>query len=131
MKRLFFLLLFILFVSGTTTADSIDSTQVRPGVIHYHEYRDSGPWNFNIIKIDLTNDWLKVETVKANDLLKAHEKTYSVAARNDYEMHRVVGAVNGDFYDGNGTPIGTQVINGEILKSANDWGTLHSICLRE
>ncbi len=103
-------------------ADSLDSIVVGPGVIHYHQIIDSGPWNINVIKIDIQNSWLNFQTVKAGDILTAFEKTSSMAARNDFEEHRVVAAVNGDFYNtSTGEQIGTQVVNGELLKVTSDW----------
>jgi exopolysaccharide biosynthesis protein len=114
-------LLIILSISSIIYANTKDSTIVGPGVVHYHEFRSEGPWHFNVLKVDLTNEWISIETVKSNDRLTGFERTSSMASRNDNDGHRVVGATNGDFYDGSGTPIGTQVINGEILKSINDW----------
>jgi hypothetical protein len=98
-----------------------DSAIVGPGVIYYSEHRDAGPLEFDVLVIDLTNEWLKLKSVKGQDKLKAFEKTSSAAARNNYEMHRVVGAINGDFYNtSTGEPISTQVCDGQILKNAVD-----------
>ncbi|MBL1214009.1 MAG: T9SS type A sorting domain-containing protein [Ignavibacteriae bacterium] len=124
MKRFLSLAILISLTAVTLNANSIDSTNIGPGVVHYHEYRAEGPWHLNIIKIDLENEWIKIETVKANDKLKSLERASSMAARNDAEEHRIVGGTNGDFYAGDGSPIGTQIINGEILKSYNNWQTI-------
>ncbi len=105
-------------------AGEVDTTKVGPGVTYYSEYRAAGPWQFDILEVDLTNPWLKIETVTANDELGGHERTSSMANRNDYEGHKVVGAINGDFYDGNGYPIGTQLIEGEFIKTPTDWGSI-------
>ncbi len=124
MKRFLPIFILTVLVTFNVNANSIDSTIVGPGVMHYHEYRAEGPWHLNILKIDLENEWIKIETVKANDRLKSLERTSSMAARNDANGHRIVGGTNGDFYAGDGSPIGTQIINGEILKSYNDWQTI-------
>ncbi len=122
MKVKFLLLFFLIIFSGLSFSNSIDSTKVGPGVVYYHEVRDSGPWQFDILKIDLTQSMLKLETIKSQDRLRAFERTSSMAARNDYEKHRVVGAINGDFYNtSNGEPINTQVINGQILKNPGSY----------
>ncbi len=103
-------------------AGSLDSVLVGPGVMHYHQVIDAGPWNINIIKIDIQNSWLKFKSVKAGDKLTAFEKTSSMAARNNYEEHRVVAAINGDFYNtSTGEQVGTQVATGELLKVTSDW----------
>ncbi len=114
----------ILIFSSFLLAAEKDSTIVGPGVIHYEEYRAEGPWHFDVLKIDLTNPWIKLETVKANDYLFSHERTSSMASRNDAPNHRVVGAINGDFYAGDGSPIGAQISNGEIVKTDAAWQTV-------
>lgn len=115
-------LFFAILLTSISFSGSLDSIQVGPEVMHYHEFIESGPWNINIIKIDLQNPWLKFQTVKAGDKLLAFEKTSSMSARNNYEGHRVVAAVNGDFYNtANGEQIGAQIANGQLLKTNNDW----------
>ncbi len=114
--------LFAILISSISFPGSLDSVQIGPGVTHYHQILDSGPWNINIIKIDLQNPWLKFQSVKAGDKLLAFEKTSSMALRNNYEEHKVVAAINGDFYNtSTGEQIGSQVANGELLKSNNNW----------
>ncbi|GJQ62734.1 MAG: hypothetical protein SCALA702_17870 [Melioribacteraceae bacterium] len=109
----------------TTHAGLRDTTNVGPGVIYYSEFIEEGPWQIDVMEIDLTNQWLNVETVKADDQLFGLERTTSMAARNNYEGHKVVGAVNADFYNtANGEPLGTQIIKGEFLKVNTDWRSI-------
>jgi hypothetical protein len=117
-RKDFLLLIIVLIFSGQSSlADTIESTPVGPGIIHHHEFREAGPWHINILEIDLNNEWLKLETVKANDQLSGYERTSAMAARNDSEEHRVVGTINGDFYGTGGIPVGAQVLDGVLLKS--------------
>ncbi|HCY75590.1 MAG TPA: hypothetical protein DHV28_06680 [Ignavibacteriales bacterium] len=117
------ILLFSIFlITVSIYAGSLDSVLVGPGVIQYHHVIDSGPWNINVIKINIQNPWLIFQSVKAGDKLMAFEKTSSMAGRNSYETHRVVAAINGDFYNtSTGEQIGSQVANGQLLKTTNDW----------
>jgi len=117
------ILLFSIFLFASSIfAGSPDSIIIGPGVIQYHHVIDSGLWNINVIKIDIQNPWLKFRSVKAGDKLMAFEKTSSMAARNNFEEHRVVAAINGDFYNtSTGEQVGTQVANGELLKVTSDW----------
>ncbi len=94
----------------------IDSQPVGPGVIHHHEYRVGGPWHFQVLEIDLTDTLIHLETVKAGDNISGYERTSAMAARRDYVEHRVIGGTNGDFYATGGIPIGTQIIQGRVLK---------------
>jgi hypothetical protein len=109
-------LMILIILARPAGADFIESTPMGPGVIHHHECREAGPWHLHVLEIDLTNEWMALKTVKADDRLSGYERTSSMAARNDGEAHRVVGAVNGDFYASGGIPIGTQVIAGLPLK---------------
>lgn len=113
-----FFISFILLAINTwqILAQSITSTPVGPGVIHYHEFRAAGPWQIHVLAIDLTNQWIELKTVKANDQLVGRERTSSMVARYDREGHRVVGAINADFYETGGVPVGAQVLNARLLK---------------
>lgn len=113
------LLFSLLWLVSISVADFRESTPVGPGVIYHHEYRSVGPWHFFVLEIDLTNPYLEFETVKANNLLYGNERTSAMAARRDYEGHRVVGAVNGDFYASGGIPINAQVCQGILLRRPN------------
>ncbi|NOZ61250.1 MAG: T9SS type A sorting domain-containing protein, partial [Calditrichaeota bacterium] len=90
---------------------------VGPGVIHYHEFRQAGPWHLHVLEVDVSNPWIRLESVKANNRLSGNEKTSHMAHRRDSEGHRVVGAINADFYAAGGIPIGAQVVNGVLLKN--------------
>jgi exopolysaccharide biosynthesis protein len=120
MKNTLLILLIILFFTPFTFSQK-DSVIIGPGVTYYEEYRSAGPWQFDVVVIDLTNPWLKLKTVKAQDRLKAFERTSSMASRNHREGHQVVAAINGDFYNtGTGESISTQVADGQLLQNANN-----------
>lgn len=106
----------VLVCSRMMFADWKTSTPVGPGVILHHEFREIGPWHIQMLEIDLREPLLKLESVKANDRILGNEKTSAMAARNDAEGHRIVGAINADFYATGGEPIGAQVIKGTLLK---------------
>ena len=116
MKKALCLLVFLCIHAPVVFADFLESTPVGPGIIHHHEYREAGPWHLHVLEIDLSQDWVHLETIKAADRLSAYEKTSSMAGRSDAETHRVVGAINGDFYASGGIPIGAQVVDGILLK---------------
>lgn len=106
-------------------ADHLDSLHVGPGVMYFPESRDNGPFQFDVLEIDLTNPFITFETVKAGDKLKAFERTSSMASRKNRKNHRIVGGVNGDFYNtSNGVPIGAQISNGEIVKTDEIWQSI-------
>lgn len=114
--RILFTTVLVVFLSLNCFSGEINSKQIGPGVIHHHDYISNGPWHINVLEIDLTNEWISLETVKANDRIAGNEQTSSMCKRQDREAYRIVGAVNGDFYETGGVPIGAQIINGELLK---------------
>lgn len=120
-----FISMLVFFTGSILHADHLDSLQVGPGVWYYSESRDSGPFQFDVLVIDMTNPYITFKSVKANDRLLAFERTSSMASRNNRENHRVVGGVNGDFYNtSNGVPVGAQISNGEIVKTDEAWLTI-------
>ena len=100
------------------------TTIVGPGVVHKHYVDAEMPWNMNVLEVDLTNPYLSVETVKAGDAVVGRETTSSMAARSSRKEHRVVGAVNADFYAEGGVPIGAQIVRGELLKGPYHYSTI-------
>lgn len=116
-ERAWLLVAMVLGAASGTLADWKESVPVGPGVVHYHEFRAAGPWHFHVLEIDLTNPWVTIESVKSNNLLSGgRELTSAMAARSDRESHKVVGAMNADFWETDGTPIGAQVVRGVLIK---------------
>lgn len=95
------------------TYDTLYSAPVGPGVTYTRLYAPSVPYNVSVLEVDLKNPYVRIETVKGGDVLTGLETVSSMAARNNYSGHTVVGAVNGDLYGS--VPINTQVEKGEIL----------------
>lgn len=119
---LFIFLFTITFLNGNHRLHVQSTTQIGPGIVHKYIHAPTAPWIINVLEIDLKNPYIYLESVKAKNLLYGMERTSSMAARSDAPGHRVIGAVNADFYDmGTGVPIGTQVIKGEIMKTSSGW----------
>ena len=92
-------------------------TPIGPQAWHRDIYRKAGPWAIHVIEFDLRHIYLQLETVKASDHLQGKERTSQMVARRDEGRHRVVAAINGDFYDtSNGIPINLQMRDGEIVR---------------
>jgi len=128
MKKILWTLI-LCILSGTETFGQVNyhihsTTQVGPGIIYRHITVAEKLWNINVLEIDLQNPLVVMETVKANDRLSSYEQTSSMAARKNTMGHLVTGATNGDFYASGGIPLGTQIINGEMLKNPINWPVL-------
>lgn len=107
-------------VEGQVVFDTVETTNVGPGVVYKRIIAPAVPWSINVLEVDLKDSTIFFETVKAKDKLQGFETVSSMAERNDYDGHTVVGAVNGDFYNtGNGVPTNMQISKGEIVKGTN------------
>ncbi len=127
MKKVFILLWVCMTVTQTQAQLIFDTTiisTVGSGIKLMLINENSQPWAIQVLEIDLKNPYVTVETVKAKDRLVGLEKTSSMAKRKDSLEHKVIGAINGDFFGGTGIPINAQVCNGEILRLPSGLSTL-------
>ncbi|PIS27759.1 MAG: hypothetical protein COT43_08875, partial [Candidatus Marinimicrobia bacterium CG08_land_8_20_14_0_20_45_22] len=118
MKIFRVVLAFLLVAAGLSAQNKYITTSVRnvgPGVVHTKMICPTAPYAINVLKIDLSNPYVHLETVKAKDRLYGYEGTSQMSARKQVDGHLIVGAINGDFYGE--IPINTQVINGEVLRN--------------
>lgn len=98
-------------------ADKNVVTPIGPQAWHRSIHRPAGPWAIHVVEFDLRHPFLQLETVKAGEHLQGKERTSVMAARRDRDRHRIVAAINGDFFDVNtGLPINLQMRDGEILR---------------
>ncbi len=98
---------FLFALSDTTT-----STLVAPGVVHT-QYTLPGPNTLDVLEINIKNPYLTIESYRPNGLTK----TTVQAAANDKLGHRVIGAINADFFSfETGWPVNNQVVNGKPVQ---------------
>jgi hypothetical protein len=101
--------------SQGTRSDSVVTTAVEPGVTHLSIFRD-GPNRINVLIIDLKAKNLRVTSFRPVGLVP----TTVQAARNDGEGHRVVGAINADFFSfTTGWPVSNQIVDGQFVLGAS------------
>jgi hypothetical protein len=105
------LLVFLAAGSAQAQLDTLSSRTVAPGVI-YTKYFQPGPYVLDVLEIDLTNPFIQIETTRPNQLTR----TSVQSAQNDSEGHRVIGAINGDFFSfETHWPINNQIVNGTFV----------------
>ena len=118
--RVLALMLLLMALSGQEGFVKTKFLQVGPGT-YFSEYSHPHPWVLYVIESDLTNPYITLESVKANDYLYAFEGPSSMSARKNTAGHYVVSAINGDFYNtSNGEPISVHAVNGEFVKTGNN-----------
>ncbi len=105
--------LFIISSRAFPFSDTVSTSIVAPGVIHT-QYTLPGPFTIDVLQIDITNPHISFESYKPSGGLT---KTTVQAASNDKAGHRVLGAVNADFFSfETGWPINNQVVNGKPVQ---------------
>ena len=97
-----------------TASDSVVSTLIQPGVTHLSIVKD-GPYSLNILVVDLRTPNLSIESFRPVGLVRTSEQ----ATRNDKKGHRVIAAINSDFFSfKTGWPVNNQVQDGEFVFGA-------------
>lgn len=125
LKCIIFFLATLTFLFGITVSQAYagdipipaESNPVSPGVelLSYHAVAANGPVVVYVLKIDLTNQYVKINTMVGSDgSLDKNEKVTEMAARNG-----AVAAVNGDFFQmkDSGRPIGLTYAEGNLITS--------------
>ncbi len=119
-KTIFFpLLLIISSIAFSYDYQNYSSIQVGPGIVHKKYIEPNVPWTINVLEIDLTNSNNTIISVKGDDNIIGHERLSSMSSRYDSPTQQVVGVINADFFDGNGTPINNHIVDGEFVKTEN------------
>lgn len=84
---------------------------VAPGVTHA-EYLLPGPLTYDVLELELANPFIRLETYRPAGLVR----TTLQSAANDRDGHRVIGAINADFFSfETGWPVGNQIVNGRFV----------------
>lgn len=109
--------LFLIFsqLNAQVKLDTLSVSSVVEGITHTKISVASVPWSINVLEIDITNPHIKIESVKATNKIRGNERISVLAKQNTYENHKVVAAVNGDFYHAGGIPTNLQIRNGQII----------------
>ena len=90
-------------------ADSVVTVAVESGLTHL-SITKPGPYTLNVLVLDLFAKNLQVESYRPVGLVPTSQQVLG----NDREGHRVVAAINADFFSfKSGWPVNNQVVNGE------------------
>ena len=91
--------------------DSLISVVVQPGIVHMSIVKN-GPYTINVLAVELGIKNIRLESYRPIGLVPTSEQ----AKRNDREDHKVVAAINADFFSfKTGWPVNIQVENGEFV----------------
>ena len=112
--------------------DSASSQVVAPGVVHRRLVANGGPFNINVVEVDLTRPGLVIAAMHAFDSLRGRERTTAMVAARAASGIPVLAAVNADFFNlETGENENNQIVDGEILKAVHvtdsPFDSLHTI----
>ena len=88
-------------MGGTmATLDTLDSYMAGPGTTYSHLKVTKGAKvrDVYVLDIDMTNRYVEIEPVQANDRLGSTETLASMYRRKDCAGHRMIGGINGCFF---------------------------------
>ncbi|MFT4414452.1 phosphodiester glycosidase family protein [Fredinandcohnia humi] len=99
---------------------SQETKKVAPGVTETEIEVDSNRGKQQIYMLDFApgTENMEIQTVLSNDTMFGLETVSSQAKNNSAEGNRVVGGVNGDYFDKDGSPMDLMVQNGEIIATS-------------
>lgn len=72
--------------------------QIGPGTMYTRIRIPDFPLNVNVVTVDLTNPYNRIETTVAGEKAKGTELLVKAAQRQDYEGHRALAAANANFW---------------------------------
>lgn len=102
--------------AGAQQWDSTSVDTIAPGVVHRRVVANSGPWRLNVLEVDLGNKAISLHGMKAMDSFVGRETVSAMSGRYN-GPGKVVGAVNGDFFNvRTGESENNVVIEGELSK---------------
>jgi exopolysaccharide biosynthesis protein len=108
-------------VNASTIYESSTKENIASGITHQTivTFTDKGWLNINVLKVDLTNQYINIDTLSSDVSLKNLVTVKTLA-----QDKGAVAAINGGFFNwlGNsGFPDGTIVKNGEVITAANEY----------
>jgi hypothetical protein len=99
---------------SSAAQDYVRSRSIAPGVRHSF-YQKPGPISIHLLEIDLLEPTVSIESFRLRGLARTTTQTLA----NERESHRVVAAINADFFSfQTGWPLGIQVMRGKLIHAA-------------
>lgn len=129
MKTPLLALLLCLLSTQTFAAFSVVETRrMSPGVRYKKIVDASVPWEAFVLEIDLSDPLVRLQTPKAGNLLTAVQTpSQMIAANTSNDYHNVVGGINGDFFNVDGSTRNIAVADGEFVWSVSPLRSIFGI----
>ncbi len=113
--------LVVLFVFNLAQAErKVAEKPVGPGCTFIEVFDPDQRLGIYVLKVDLGNEYIKIDSVLAHDSLTGRETVLDMSQRKTRPLHQVVGAVNADYFYVT-APSGLTVNGGHLSRSARGW----------
>jgi len=93
---------------------------VGPGCTFIEVFDPDQRLGIYVFKVDLSNEYIKIDSVLAHDSLTGRETVLNMSQRKTRPRHQVVGAVNADYFYVT-APSGFTVNRGHLSRSSRGW----------
>lgn len=122
---IFILVSFALFsLVNPVLGESITTKRsVGPGCTFTQIIDEEVPLRIYLLKVELQNEYIKLEPVLGQDAHPGREQVHSMSRRYDRPGYHVVGGINADYWRGS-TPVGMAVKDGRLSKSSHGWSSI-------
>lgn len=114
----------------TYTATLLEKRDIGPGTTWRRIRINAYPLNINLVTMDITNPYARVETFQGQDKIGSTESIVTAANRLSADGHKAVAAANGNFWCVSGqepwsdlligTTFGGNMRNGKIITETNN-----------
>ncbi|MDZ7821486.1 MAG: hypothetical protein U5N26_06550 [Candidatus Marinimicrobia bacterium] len=99
-------------LAGVPELHTLRVRKVGPGVTQKVLEAPEKPWVIHVLEVDISGPYIDVQAVDGGGL----EKPSVMAAAEETENRRLVGTVNGDFYDAAAQSTNAGIVDGRIVK---------------
>ena len=113
--------LVVLFIFNLAQAErKVAEKPVGPGCTFIEVFDPDQRLGIYVLKVDLGNEYIKIDSVLAHDSLTGRETVLDMSQRISRPRHQVVGAVNADYFYVT-APSGLTVNRGNLTRSSRGW----------
>ena len=117
MKKLLISILLILTLNNSSAAADQTCDTLAVNTYHYTYIDTSAPLNIHILEVDLTNPNIKVVSQLANSQIFGRKTVSQMAQKMKLQKNKeVLAAINGDFFEEDGRPVGAQIVDRQLVK---------------
>ena len=104
---------------GFLSPDTVRTVHLHPGVAYRYFWSPRGPWAVHAVQVRLADRCdLGLDVLRAVSREGGGDGRERVSDMVSRDAHRVVAAVNADFFTPEGAPVGVEIVDGAVTSAA-------------